>query len=246
MVELSDLSVVFQPIVDLKDGSLFGHEALVRCQVDALRNPMVLFERSVELGCTGRLGRMIREIGVPHGSGMPLFVNIHPTELTEEWLVRLDDPIFAHDDDVYLEVTESVPMTHFDICNSVLKEVGSRGAVDRVVDDFGAGYSNILRIADLNPSIVKLDRSLIIDLDRKPRRQELVTAVVEMCVRLGAKVVAEGIETPMELIAVRETGAHYAQGFLLARPGFPAPPVVWPLGSSGQVTVPPPTMPSAD
>jgi EAL domain-containing protein (putative c-di-GMP-specific phosphodiesterase class I) len=249
MVRLSDLSVVFQPIVDVRNGKVFAHEALVRCQVEELRNPLVLFERSVELGCTGQLGRMIREIGVPHGSGKPLFVNIHPTELSQEWLVRLDDPIFAHDHDVYLEVTESVPMTHFELCTSVLREVSSRGAVDLVVDDFGAGYSNILRIADLEPSVVKLDRSLVAELDTKPRRRELVSAVVDMCVRLGAKVVAEGVETKGELEAVRDAGAHFAQGFLLARPAFPPPEVSWPLESEGaqqQATIPPRTLPSAD
>lgn len=234
MVHLDDLSVVFQPIVDLDKGEVFAHEALVRCNVEALKNPTVLFEKAVELGCTGRLGRMIREIGVPHGSGRPLFVNIHPTELSQEWLVRLDDPIFAHDHDVYLEVTESVPMSHFNLCTSVLREVGSRGAVDLVVDDFGAGYSNILRIADLEPSIVKLDRSLIAGLDARPRRRQLVEAVVQMCVKLGAKVVAEGVETVGELTAVQDAGAHYAQGFLLARPAFPPPPVVWPLSLSPQ------------
>src|SRR5258706_15549775 len=61
LVSPEELSVVFQPIVDMQDGRLFAHEALVRCSQPALANPLVLFERAVEAGCVGRLGRMIRD-----------------------------------------------------------------------------------------------------------------------------------------------------------------------------------------
>jgi EAL domain-containing protein (putative c-di-GMP-specific phosphodiesterase class I) len=243
IVSPSDLSVVFQPIVSMDTGRTFAQEALVRCSVADYQSPPVLFEAAVNSGCTGRLGRMIREICVPLSAGSPLFVNIHPAELSEGWLVRPDDPIYQHDDEVYLEVTESVPMTHFDLCMSVLKEVGSRGGVYLVVDDLGAGYSNLMRIADLEPRVVKLDRLLIAGIDKNRRQRELVTAVVDLCVRLGARVVAEGIETLGEWSVVRDLGAHYGQGYLLGRPGFPAPPVSWP-GAATQASVAPPTRPS--
>lgn len=228
MVEPSDLSVVFQPIVTMRTGELFAYEALVRCRVEEFRAPPVLFERAVEMQCTGRLGRMIREIGVPLASGWPLFVNLHPRELAEGWLVRPDDPIFMHDDDVFLEVTESAPLTHFDLCMGVLKEVCTRGGVFLVIDDFGAGYSNLKRISDLEPRVVKLDRQLITGIDQSRRQRELVAAVVDLCNRLDALVVAEGIETIKEYRALVDTGAQYGQGYLFARPGFPPPDVPWP------------------
>lgn len=235
-VQPGDLSVVFQPIIDLLDGKLFAYEALVRCSLPDFRAPPKLFDRAVEERCTGRLGRMIREIGVPLASGIPLFVNIHPRELAEGWLVRPDDPIFLHDDAIYLEVTESVPLTHYDLCTGVLREVCTRGGVYLVVDDFGAGYSNIKRISDLEPKVVKLDRQLVVGIEKSRRQHELVSAVVDLCRRLGAKVVAEGIETVDEYLALVDTGAEYGQGYLFARPGFPLPRVQWPprdQGSSG-------------
>ena len=171
---------------------------------------------------------MIREIAVPICSGKPLFLNVHPQELQEGWLVRPDDPIFMHDHTVYLEITESVPLTHFALCMSVLMDVRARGGIQLVVDDLGAGYSNLKRIADLEPKVVKIDRDLISGLERSKRQQQLVSGVVRLCNDLGALVVAEGIETTDEFAALRDTGAHFGQGYLFAHPAFPMPAITWP------------------
>lgn len=240
LVTPDDLSAVFQPVVRLEDGKLFGYEALVRCQVPRL-SPAGLFAQAATSHAAGRLGRMIREIAVSLCGGIPLFVNLHPSELEEGWLARPDDPIFSHDSDVYLEINESVPMTHSDACASVLAGACARTGVYLVVDDFGAGYSNLKLIADLKPKMVKIDRKLVEDLDRKPYGQKVVASVVRLCGDLGAAVVAEGIETGEELSAVRDAGAQYGQGYLLGRPGFPKPPVTWPPPPGGELpTIPPP------
>ena len=162
MVDPNDLSVVYQPIVRLDTGKSYAYEALVRCQVAEFAYPPDLFKRAVASGCVGRLGRMIREIAVPLCNSVPLFLNVHPQELNESWLVRPDDPIFFHDHDVFLEITESVPLTHFELCISVLSELRARGDVRLVVDDLGAGYSNLKSIADLQPNVVKLDRDKLL------------------------------------------------------------------------------------
>jgi EAL domain-containing protein (putative c-di-GMP-specific phosphodiesterase class I) len=232
LVSPEDLSTVFQPIVHLDTGELFAFETLVRCRVAGF-SPTELFERAGAEGFTGRLGRMIREIAFPLCSGIPIFVNLHPSELEERWLVRPDDPVFSHDHDIYLEITESAPLTHFDLCKSVLREVCARTGAHLVIDDLGAGYSNLKLIADLEPKVVKLDRALIQDLHRKPRQQKLVSIVVHLCNELGAAVVAEGIETLDEFHAVCDSGAEYGQGYLFARPSFPMPAIAWPLASEG-------------
>jgi EAL domain-containing protein (putative c-di-GMP-specific phosphodiesterase class I) len=228
LVEKDDLSVVFQPIVDLSTGEPFAYEALVRCRVPRYSSPPVLFERAAKLGCAGRLGRMVREIAMPLGAGRPLFVNIHPQELNEGWLVRPDDPIYEHDAPVFLEITESVPLTHFDLVMSVLREVKSRGEVELVIDDLGAGYSNLKSISDLEPRVVKLDRELITGVDKNRRQRQLVSSVVSLCRDLKAHVVVEGVETEEEYQVLRDTGANYGQGFLFARPSYPIPQVSWP------------------
>jgi EAL domain-containing protein (putative c-di-GMP-specific phosphodiesterase class I) len=225
IVKAEDLSVVFQPIVDMQSGRIFAYEALVRCQVPQFANPTTLFEQAMARHCCGRLGRMIREVAVPLCAGKPLFLNVHPLELEEHWLVRPDDPMYFHDHDVYLEVTESVPLTHFELCLSVITDIRKRSNIQLVVDDLGAGYSNLRAIADLQPAVVKLDRGLIIGITRESRQQRLVEGVVRLCADLNATVVAEGIETADEFHALRDAGCHYGQGYLFARPGFPLPSV---------------------
>lgn len=223
LILAEDLSVVFQPIVRLSTEEVFAYEALTRCSVKAYRDPTVLFECAVKSGCCGRLGRMVREVAVPLCSGVNVFLNLHPRELEDRWVLRPDDPLFAHDCTVFLEVTESVPLLHFELCSNVLRELRRRTDARLVIDDLGAGFSNLQLIAELAPDIVKVDRSLIQHIDKNPRRQVVVETIVHMCRRLHADVVAEGIETAAELEAVRACGVQFGQGYLFARPCYPLP-----------------------
>ncbi len=225
----SDLDVVFQPIVDLTHGGCFAFEALTRCKWPEFKDPVRLFERAQEELCCGSLGRKVREVAFARCTDAPLFVNLHPHELGEGWLVRPDDPLFFHDRPVYLEITESAAFTYFSLCVNVLKEICSRSGAFLVVDDFGAGHSNLKRIIDLEPHVVKLDLALVRGIEKSVRQQVLVRQVVSLCRELGARVVAEGIETEDELSAVIDTGAQYGQGYLFARPAFPMPKPTWPL-----------------
>jgi len=223
LVNAEDLSVVFQPILRLQNLRLFAYEALMRCSVPEFSYPPDLFAKAVREGCCGRLGRAVRSVAMPLVPGLPVFVNVHPRELEERWLVMPDDPLFSHDHTVYLEITEAVPFTHFDLCRNVLRDVRSRADVRLVVDDLGAGYSNLKHIADLEPAVVKIDRALVSDVNNDPRRRVLIRSIVRMCADLGAEVVAEGLETADEVNAVVDAGVQYGQGHYFARPAYPLP-----------------------
>lgn len=228
-VPRSQLSVVYQPIVDLSNGRLFAYEVLARCKVPGLTNPSVLFKRASAERFCGLLGRELRRLGSLGCRGIPLFLNVHPAELSDRFVIQPDDPMYAHDDDVYVEITESVPFSHYDLCSSMLREIRARGGVHLVVDDLGAGYSNLKRIADLHPAVVKLDRELVTNLHQNRRQRVLVKAVVQMCIDLDAKVVAEGLETWDEVRAVRDCGCHFGQGYALGRPAATADAPIWKL-----------------
>ena len=224
VLALGELAVVYQPIVDMQNKTVFAHEALVRSNSPHYQGPPALFTEAIRTQLCGALGRAVRELAVGNAPDTPLFVNIHPNEFDEGWLVRPDDPIFSHEQGVYLEITESVPLTHFTLCHSQLAEVRSRGAL-LAVDDLGAGYSNLKYISDLSPEVVKLDRGLIVNLTKDSRQHTLVSSLVRLCEDLGATVIAEGIESRDEARAVADTGAHYGQGFFFAKPSYPPPPI---------------------
>ncbi len=227
VIDNIEVRSVYQPVVDLRSHRIFAYEALVRSKASEFGSPPALFDCAVAHGVTGELGRLLRELSIAGCPDKPLFLNIHPNELNEKYLVQPSDPIFQHSHDVYLEITEGVPLSHFQLCQKILHEVRGRG-IHLVVDDLGAGYSNLKYIADLQPRVVKLDRELIAGLRQDTRLFKLVSAIVVLCDSLDALVVAEGIETKEELEAVIEAGAKFGQGYLLARPAFPLPEVTWP------------------
>ncbi len=224
-----DLGVAFQPIVDVSTGLLFAHEALARPKVSEYPNPPALFEAAEREVACGRIGRLIREVAFATCGDVPLFVNLHPQELSSRWLVQADDPIGFHTKQVFLEVTETAAFEHFEVCRDVLAELSRRSGAALVVDDFGAGYSNLARVVDLAPAIIKLDLALTRDVHLLKARQIVVRHMVNMCKELGARVVAEGVETIDELSCVRDLGVDFVQGYLLARPATPPPFPSWPL-----------------
>jgi EAL domain-containing protein (putative c-di-GMP-specific phosphodiesterase class I) len=225
LIEPEDLAVVYQPIVDLEDQSVFACEALARSLRDDCESPTQLFRRAAILGKTGALGRVLRQRIARAGIQLHLFVNIHPFELNGPWLLDEADPIFEHSQRIYLEITETMPLGSFDEFKHALDTLRARPNVHFVVDDLGAGFSNLRRISDLAPSVVKIDKNLITGLPDSQRQQRLLAGIVRLCTDLGARVVAEGIETEDEFLASRDAGAHYGQGFLWARPAAPLPTI---------------------
>lgn len=222
------VQMVYQPVVDLATGEIFAYEALARPQHKILGGPEQLFTIAIAQGRCGELGRRMRQLAVEGCRNTPLLINIVPHEFDEGWLVRTDDALFWNEEQIYIEITESFPLSQFAYYKGILHEIRTKG-IKLAVDDLGAGYSNLKYVAELAPDIVKVDRDLVAGVDKSRRQQQLVQSVVQLCSSLGAKVVAEGIETEGELQASIDAGAHYGQGYLLARPAMPPPPVLWPI-----------------
>ena len=94
MIETRDVFCAFQPIVDLRTQKTFAYEALARTKSPDFDGPMQLFAAAVAESVTGELGRILRAIALEGCVTHPLFLNIHPAELNEKWVVQPDDPIF--------------------------------------------------------------------------------------------------------------------------------------------------------
>ncbi len=222
------MEIAFQPIVDVTTAKTFAYEALARCKLPRFKSPLVLFEQAEKEEACGRLGRVIRNVLFQHCGRQRVFVNVHPQEVSQRWLVQPTDPLFLHDSEVFVEITEAAAFKYFDICTNVLSELRSRCDARIVVDDFGAGHADMKRVLELRPDVVKLDMSLVRNVNQDPFRQLRLAKLVDECQALGATVVSEGVETPEELRAVIAAGTNYAQGYLFGRPGFPPRDAVWP------------------
>jgi EAL domain-containing protein (putative c-di-GMP-specific phosphodiesterase class I) len=104
-----------------------------------------------------------------------------------------------------------------ELLRSTLAELSALGCTISL-DDFGRGASSLTQLADLPVDVLKMDRGFVTGIDTDPRRAALVSGVVDLGRTLGVDIVAEGVETPAELAALRGLGCRFLQGWLLGRP----------------------------
>jgi EAL domain-containing protein (putative c-di-GMP-specific phosphodiesterase class I) len=212
--------MAFQPIVDVVANRVFAYEALVRTDEESLKRADVLIATAERLGRIHDLGRSVRTAVARAAGDVPddvlIFVNVHGLELTDEDLFGDGCALAPLAPRVVLEITERVGIDALGGAARVamLRRRGYRIAVD----DLGAGYAALGALATLEPEIVKLDMSLIRDIDHHATKRRVVGAIATLCRELGSRVVAEGVETQGELVTLREAGIELIQGFLLARP----------------------------
>lgn len=219
---LATLHVVFQPIVDRSSGQTAGYEALMRTRETSLPDPRDVLEAARRLDRLPEIGRRVREIAAatfrPPSSDALLFVNLHPFDLLDSQLYAASSPLTALAHRVVFEITERTAFDEVVDTQHRVSELRFRG-FKLAVDDLGAGYAGLSTFATIQPDFVKLDMSLIRDIDTSAVKAQIVESVTKMCEDVGVKVVAEGVETRTELARVIELGCHYLQGFLLGRPG---------------------------
>ena len=231
------LATVFQPIVDLRDNSLLGLEALSRGpEGTVLHAPLRLFELAAEADLAFELDRKCRRRALSSARGLSagqkLFINVLPSALYDPEfqgasLVHQLDGLGLQPDRIVLEITESSAIENYGVFAEALGEF-TRLGFKIAVDDVGAGYSGLEKIAHLNPNYLKLDRELIKDIDSSYIRREMARALKAFADKIGSTIIAEGIEREAELKALIELGIDYGQGFLLARPA-PGLPAVLPI-----------------
>lgn len=230
-------SMAFQPIVDLKSGRIFGHEALVRgpkgegagtilsavvpesryafdqqCRVKAIELAASLFDQNDDTKLS--INFMPNAVYEPRAC----------IRLTLATAMASGFPLHR----IIFEFTESEALDTAHLLNilNTYRDMGFKTAID----DFGAGYAGLNLLAKFQPDIVKLDMDLVRDIDTDRARRTIVGHTVRMLEELGITVLCEGIETVDELKAVADLGVELVQGYALARPAFEALAPVSPLG----------------
>ena len=233
------LTTVFQPVVELRRRKVLGYEALTRGPAGSVyQMPLRLFEMAKEVDLVFELDRKCRRRALAAAGALPagakLFVNVFPSamydpEFQGAALVRLAEAHGLSPDRVVLEITEREAIENYDVFAEALGEL-TRFGFSIAVDDVGAGYSGLEKIAHLNPRYLKFDRELIRNIDSSYIRREMTRALKAFADRIGSTIIAEGIERDGELQTLLELGIEFGQGFLLGRPAAaflppaPAPP----------------------
>ncbi|MEA3252656.1 MAG: EAL domain-containing protein [Pseudomonadota bacterium] len=223
--------MAFQPIVDVERGQVVAFEALVRGtrgesagQILGQVDEKLLYR--FDQACRVKAIELASRLGMRE----KLSINFLPNAVYEpaaciqatlDAARRVDWPI----ERINFEIVESEAVSdraHLKRIVDSYREMGFSTALD----DFGAGHSNLDLLTEMRLDTLKLDRQLIMQIDRDPRRQAMVRAVVAMAAELDCQLIAEGIETLAEARWLKRAGVVRQQGYFFARPELEALPVV--------------------
>jgi EAL domain-containing protein (putative c-di-GMP-specific phosphodiesterase class I) len=220
ILEYHDFSLVFQPILELDGGGLFCTEALVRFGEESADRPDVLIAQAHRVGLGVQLEVAIIKTAVAQLDRLPgwglLAVNAAPSALASDGVAEAlarSDP-----ERLIVELTEHVRVDDYPQLTGAVRTLRQSG-VRLAVHDAGAGFASLMHILKLAPDFIKLDRVLVSGIDSDPVRGSLVESLLRFADETGARIIAECIETPAELAALRDMGVRFGQGYYLVRPG---------------------------
>lgn len=225
------LTVLFQPIVELSSGRIHKAEALLRWQhpTRGQINPMNFIPLAEETGLINEIGDWVFRESAQHakdwcrafGSDFQISVNMSPVQFradgrarSEAWLRHLQD-IGLSGTNIIIEITESLLLhAQTDITDQLLRFRDA--GIQIAIDDFGTGYSTLSYLKQFPIDYLKIDRSFVRDIATDANDMALSRAIIVMAHELGMKVIAEGVETLEQRNLLAAAGCDYAQGYLYA------------------------------
>jgi EAL domain-containing protein (putative c-di-GMP-specific phosphodiesterase class I) len=218
---------VYEPIVDVATKTVFGYEALVRGpEGTEFHSPMALFEAAEEEGLVFELDCLCRRSGLGGAVGLPsgtkLFLNVRPTTIHDpqfrpEALIRTLQRTQLRPSDVVFEISEQESIESYDTFREVRDEYAKVG-FQIAIDDTGAGYASLQAVMELEPEFIKVDRAFCSGIDTDTARQSMLSALHSVAGEIGARIVAEGLDTLEELETLGRLGIPFGQGWLFGKP----------------------------
>ena len=210
---------VFQPVIELATGEIVGYEALTRFHDGS--DPGERFSAARSMGLGRVLEHATMRAALVQASALPqsawLALNVSAEVVLSG--TRLRRLLAGESRQLVLEVTEHEPVADPTAIREAVVKLGDRFRTLRLaVDDAGAGFNGLRFILDLAPDLIKLDRSLITEIENDPARQALVVGMEHFASNMGAQLVAEGVETEAALATLNTLGVTFGQGHLLGRP----------------------------
>jgi diguanylate cyclase (GGDEF)-like protein/PAS domain S-box-containing protein len=233
-LDARQLSVVYQPIIDLTDGRMASAEALVRWTDPELGvvSPVEFIPIAEESSLIVGIGRHVLRTACldyvrwqhedPQRAPRTLSVNVSRAELAlgREFVDGVVDVLAAFGvtpSALQLEVTEREVMEDADAARQVLQALRDRG-IRVAMDDFGTGTSSLACLRDYPFDVIKIDRSFVVDVAGSADLLAVMHATITLAENLGKSCVAEGVEQPTQVAILQSLGCRYAQGYLFSRP----------------------------
>ncbi|UTW44336.1 GGDEF domain-containing protein [bacterium SCSIO 12696] len=220
------LSIWFQPIIDFPNRTILGYEALARGPKGSpLHLPIQLFAAAERCNLLRQLEQCCITSAIDRFSKLALpgklFINIAAPDLTE--LDAANNPIsralIDNSDrlDIVLEISEKHPLNDYQRIREIA-DYCRQHQLQLAIDDLGSGYSGLRTWAEIRPDYVKVDMHFVHDIHSDSVKREFVNSICEISRGLNCQVIAEGIEQPQELEALRNLGIKLGQGYLLQKP----------------------------
>jgi diguanylate cyclase (GGDEF)-like protein/PAS domain S-box-containing protein len=232
-VERNELFLVYQPILSLDNKSLDGFEALVRWNnpTRGLIPPTEFIPLAEESGLISQIGQFVldescRQLKVwqdEFSMELPITISVNVSAkqlLQKNLFANVIDTLETHkikSRQIKLEITESVVVENTEMVISILRQFHSIG-IKLSMDDFGTGYSSLSYLHQLPISTLKIDRSFISKITDKADTAEIIKTILLLAKNLNLNVVAEGIETPIQLEVLKTLHCDLGQGYYFAKP----------------------------
>jgi EAL domain-containing protein (putative c-di-GMP-specific phosphodiesterase class I) len=226
------LTPVYQPIVNLDSGDIFGFEALTRGpRKSPLEAPLALFSVAEEVDLLFELDRACFRGALRGAIGIEpihrLFVNLLPLSFYDASFIETEVSALLEaanltPANVVFEITEQRAIENFASFKRALAVYTGMG-FGVAVDDVGTKHSNLEAVMALRPHFVKLSDVLTRGAAKSTVKREMLRSLGRISEAIDAVMVAEGIETPDDLVVLKDLGVKYGQGYFLARPGAPFP-----------------------
>ena len=223
----NSLYSVFQPVVDLTTGARIGFEALTRYRSDGpLRNPEVLFQYAEKKHRLCDLEMVCMAHSLRNGSSLPenatIFLNVHPIVFTTcanlpEQLTKSAAHSGVSLDRIVLEITEQGSLGETVRVLEVLRHLREMG-VRLALDDVGVAYSHLALIDKIQPSFIKVSQHFGTGFESDATKMKIVRNLLSLAGEFGSQLILEGVESETTVIAAKDMGIKYAQGYYFAKP----------------------------